>query len=167
MSMVGNYLMADEEIVGKVRRGECSIEDLIYGKDDEGPADEAMDVDKAWQAIHFALTGRAQPGDEPDLLDAVVFGGEPVGEEDMGYGPVRCLEAETVKRLAEALRAIEPQTLGERFDWEAMRACGVYPVADGADAENFRAYVLDCYRELRVFFERAAQRGKCLLLYLD
>ena len=39
----------------------------------------SFDVDKAWQALHFTLTGDAWEASGP--LGEVVLGGEPVGED--------------------------------------------------------------------------------------
>src|SRR5687768_10356646 len=45
---------------------------------------ESFDVDKAWQGIHFLLTGTDWEGEGP--LAFVLHGGAEI-EEDMGYGP--------------------------------------------------------------------------------
>jgi hypothetical protein len=44
------------------------------------------EVDKAWHAIHFSLTGDPFEGRIP--LNFLVTGGRSIGE-DLGYGPLR------------------------------------------------------------------------------
>src|SRR4051812_40770621 len=61
-----------------------------------------LDIDKAWHAIHFLLTGTAWEGEPP--LDFLAIGGTEIGE-DLGYGPARGLVSSQVRELATALEA--------------------------------------------------------------
>ena len=63
-----------------------------------------IDLDKAWHGIHFLLTGSAWEGDEP--LGYLIAAGQPVGDEDVGYGPARVLRPKEVAQLDAALAAI-------------------------------------------------------------
>ena len=56
----------------------------------------SFDVDKAWHAVHFTLTGDAWNVD--GALGQIVLGGEPFGEE-IGYCPARWLTHVVLHRL--------------------------------------------------------------------
>lgn len=53
---------------------------------DEGER-PSVDLDKAWHAIHYLLTGEAD--EVPGPLGFLVSGGAPVGAIEVGYGPAR------------------------------------------------------------------------------
>ena len=99
MSMIGYYYKANDFFVKRLQKG--SAEEILFEEDVEK---DLMCVDKAWHAIHFVLTGRVWdiPGD--NVLGQMVLGGEPVSEEDFGYGPARLLSKETTAQIAEALK---------------------------------------------------------------
>lgn len=126
-----------------------------------GPFAE-LDVDKAWHAIHFLLTGTAWQGDPP--LNFVVTGGTELGE-DLGYGPARSLTSGEVRSLAAALKAISPDSLLQRYDPAALTAAEIYPqIWDRPEEEDPRGYVSEYYDQLRSFVLDAAVEGEALLI---
>ena len=52
MSMIGYFYQADDATVQKLREG--SDAEFIFEEENE---DNMLDIDKAWHAIHFILTG--------------------------------------------------------------------------------------------------------------
>lgn len=127
------------------------------------PVDRHLDIGGAWQALHFLLTGDPWAGGRP--LANAVLGGEPIGDEDFGYGPVRCLEPTEVAAVATALEAISGEDLLSRFNPGAMNAAEVYP-GGWSDDDDWRAHLGERYLEVRNLFAHAASQGDAMVLYL-
>ena len=177
--MVMTARMLTREELSEALASPEALEGLLDPEDD----DEArqIDVDKAWHAIHWLLTGSAD--DTPPSRRAglfrrkavreaaagaealAVFGGDPVGE-DNGYGPARLLRPEQVAAVAEALRPLTPEVLGHRVDLAAMEAAELYPgIWDEEDV--FEEYLGPNYEVLRDFYLTAASEDAAVLLAIQ
>ena len=165
MSMIGEYLRVAPDELTKLQASKTSIVDYLYPEEeDEHPAERRHDVDKAWHAIHYLLNGSAWGG-EPPRFNAVL-GGEPIGDDDLGYGPVRFLTADEVRDVADALEDVPVFVLMESFDPEAMNGAEIYPESWGADDQAIES-IAGHYTALAEFFRTAAQAGDAMLLYLS
>jgi len=122
-----------------------------------------LDIDKAWHAIHFLLTGTAWQGDPP--LNFIVTGGVELGD-DLGYGPARALTSGEVRSLAAALETIPPARLLQRFDPAALTAAEIYPqIWDRSPEEDdTRGYVAEAYDQLWSFVLAAAVESEAMLV---
>ena len=125
----------------------------------------SFDVDKAWHAVHFTLTGDAWAQNGP--LGAVVLGGEPFGE-DVGYGPARWLAPEAVAAAARELAELAPADLASRLDFASMVEQDIYPQIWDRDpaAEQLIDYVVDGYTQIRDGFSKAAAMGHGFVISL-
>src|SRR5512135_1798793 len=106
MSMIGNFLRISTHKVAALRADPSGIQRVLYPQSDGDTMmsdDVHLDVDKAWNGIHFLLTGDAQHGTPP--LGFIV-GGKPLGDIDVGYGPARGFDAAEVRAIADALRPL-------------------------------------------------------------
>lgn len=122
-----------------------------------------LNLEEAWHAIHFLLTGSAWAGKAP--LNFVATGGHELGE-DRGYGPARSLTAGQVRKLAAALDRYPTAALLQRFDPAALTAADVYPgiwSRPGPERDP-RDYVGAHYDELRKFVMEAAMAGQALII---
>jgi hypothetical protein len=129
------------------------------------PSDKptAFDVDKAWQGIHFLLTGDWE-GDGP--LSFILHGGREIAE-DLGYGPAHGFTSSEVKEIDAALRNIEPAALYERADPAEFTRQEIYPqVWANEPKEQCIGYVTDYFKELKKFISGAAQSGRALIAYI-
>lgn len=151
--MIQYYFRADDAKVREIQEG---VSILHISSDD----DKMLDIDKAWHAIHFILTGEAWEFDEDNFLTQLVLGGKPVNDDDMGYGPARLLTKDIVAPLADALGQWEEDVFREKFDLKAMIENNVYPVMDDEDEEQFFEYVWFYFREVKKFFRQAADQGE-------
>ncbi|MCC6385947.1 MAG: DUF1877 family protein [Dehalococcoidia bacterium] len=120
-----------------------------------------LDIDKAWHGLHYLLTGSAD--EAPGPLGDAVMGGREIGP-DLGYGPMRALDAARVAQTSTALDALAPGALGSRFDPSAMEAAGVYP--GGWSEPGTRVWLLETFEDVRGFYREAASAGHAILLYL-
>lgn len=127
------------------------------------PIDRHLDIGGAWQAIHFLLTGHPWAGGPP--FANAVLGGEPLSDEDFGYGPVRFLEVEQVVAVAAALETVTAEELLSRFDPDALNAAEVYP-GGWTDDAAWRAHLAETYGGVRDLFANAASHGDGMLMYL-
>ncbi|HYQ04040.1 MAG TPA: YfbM family protein [Polyangiaceae bacterium] len=125
-----------------------------------------LDVDKAWHAIHFLLTGSAWEGESP--LNFIAAGGAEIGD-DVGYGPARCLDSSEVASLAAALQELPTNVLLKRFNPEALSAADIYPdIWDRPPEEDdSQGYVAEYYEVLRSFILDAASEHQALLVSIS
>jgi hypothetical protein len=159
MTVVGRIL--SEEQAAEVLRDPSTANDLAI---DEAEGDEATDdwlsLDKAWQGVHFLLTGTVDATPEP--LGQAVLGGQEVGEDD-GYGPPRLMDPATVAEVATALSGLTDDEVRARFDTRTMQAMDVYPQI--WDEDNvLEDYLMPFVQALRQFYARASHRGAAVLL---
>lgn len=164
MSMIMMFRRLSDVDLARLREEPELVADYLGedAPDGFGPVAD-LDVDKAWHAIHFLLTGTSWEGEPP--LNFVVSGGIELGE-DLGYGPARGLTSDEVKSIAAALKAIPPESLRQRFDAAALTSAEIYPqIWDRPQEEDdTQGYVSDYYDQLRTFVLDAAVEGEALLV---
>jgi len=160
--MIGNLRPATDSEIERLLANPSEITRFLYGA--EADSRERVVLNKAWHAIHFALTGSRLGGDEP--LNFLVSEGTPVGEVDVGFGPARVLTSQQVSQLAAALAPIEPAEVARRVDLTTFDQEVIYPgnwQRDGIGVD----YVISNYREMRDLIGRLAKRGEGLILYIN
>ena len=144
---------------GMAQRGdpEWAAEHIYEVAEDACPGQEladagrCMDVDKAWDGISF-------------LLRAAGGAPAPVSDEDLGYGPARCLKAGQVREAAGCLAVPPWERLAGHFDAARMRAEGACPAIWGNEADL--DYLRHNYHDLVAFFGFAAAAGDGVILWL-
>jgi len=168
MSMIGNFAAANDEQIAALLDEPDEITSFLDGAYDTGDGGRRrgglrhIDIDKAWHAIHFLLTGDAWAGPAP--LDFIIRGGDEVGDVDVGYGPARAFTSAQVRALAAALAPIDRATLLARWDADAFRAADIYGVDPAGSAEE-NAYVGSHFDDLKAFVAGLARDGLGLIVY--
>ena len=167
MSMIGNYRRITIDELALLRQHPETISIFLYSKTSAQLAhDRVLDIDKTWHTIHFLLTGQAWEGEPP--LYNVVFGGTPLGDQDVGYGPARFLLPAQVRETAVALAAIPFSSLQQRFDLNRLAAADIYPsIWEDTDRDDELLYLQPYYQALVQFFEQAAQNNDAILLFIN
>jgi hypothetical protein len=162
MGMIGNLRPAADTEIEWLLANPSGITRFLFGSEADGR--ERVSLDKAWHAIHFALTGSRLGGGEP--LNFLVAEGQPVGEVDVGYGPARVLTSSQVRAIADALGPITPEEVGHRVDLARLDDEVIYP---GNWQRNGRGvdYVVANYRDMRNLIVRLADQGLGLVLYIN
>ena len=162
MSMISILVFAsDEEIRQLLAQPESILEFIEQER-------TSTDLDKAWHGIHWLLTGSADSGEEPYCY--LMFGGEPVGDVDVGYGPARALTSQQVAAWSSALKEIPRDELAQRLDPKAMLEADIYPnIWDRSlsGEEDTLDYLLQAYGGLRDFVAAAQREQSGLLVYLS
>lgn len=167
MSLIGHvYLLPEARIDALLAEPGLvlGVIDAAYNEPGQG----FVDLDKAWQALHYLLTGVARDGEGP--LAFLLKGGTPVGDEDLGYGPARAFRAPEVAAIADALANESPRSLLPRFDLKKFEKLEIYP---GRWSEvNLRSdYDLGYYfgplEDLKRVTRRAKNEGLGMLLWIS
>jgi hypothetical protein len=162
MEMIGNLRPASDAEIQHLLASPSDVTRFLYGGDADGR--ERVVLNKAWHAIHFALTGSRLGGDEP--LNFLVSEGTPVGEVDVGYGPARVLSSGQVQALATALEALEPEEVAARVDLRQLDEEVIYPgnwQHNGLGVDS----VVGSYRDMRELVVRLADQGLGMVLYIN
>jgi hypothetical protein len=124
---------------------------------------EALDIDKAWHAIHFMLNGSSFEGDEP--LVHTILGGTPIGADE-GYGPARYLTNAQVKAVAKELSKQGRDELANRFDPAKLSEEDIYPSGTDWNGDEDKDYVLSYYQEVAAYYIDAANKDHGMILYI-
>jgi hypothetical protein len=179
MGMVLTARLVTPAEVAEARSSPEALDRLLHPDDDAELRE--VDVDKAWHAIHWLLTGspdetapasrrrglfrRSSGGPETGAERHAVLGGTPIGADD-GYGPARLLTPDQVAAVAAALEPLTPEALGHRVDLVAMEAADLYPGI--WDEENvYEEYLGPSYEVLRNLYLEAAAEGAAVLLAIQ
>ena len=136
------------------------IEELLYQDHGDSEPSNYLDLDKAWHGLHYLFTGEVYGGPRP--LSLAIVGGTDIGP-DVGYGPARYLTAEEVATVAEALAALTPDALAQRFDPQDMETKQIYPGSWVSEGNEAFEYLLYPFAQLQKFYADAASRGDAIL----
>ncbi len=164
--------LARVTVADTVRLGTGAGVDAVMGAAARAGSDRFVALGDTWPALHFLLSGDV-PVPKPQALalglkwydDAVanvLMGGEATGR-DAGFGPVRHLPPERVKRMAALLDGLAPATLMRRFDAQAMATESI-PTGQPDDEASVRARLTAAYDALRSFYLAAATAGDGVLI---
>ena len=127
-----------------------------------------LDLDKAWQPLHFLLTGTAWEGEEPGCY--LVRGGEELVEDDeLGYSSIRALTPHQVSRFDEFLGNLSHETLHRRFDHKRMVALDIYAKPrdpEKAGAHDEVVHLLEAFDALQSFVAVTVKEGDGVIVYL-
>ena len=121
------------------------------------------DVDKAWQAIHYLLTGTAEPTD--NSLGFLYSGGTTIENTDVGYGPPRAYMSAQVASIAKSLDKLDRDSLHQRYQPQEMDEQDVYPQIWARDGEAGFEYAWQHFEGLLSLLAEAHRRKQGLLVY--
>ena len=167
MSLIGHVYLLPEARVRALLQEPALVYAVVDGAYNE-PAAGFVDLDKAWQCLHYLLTGSARDGQAP--LNFLLKGGTPVGEEDLGgFGPARVFLPLEVAAVADALSSVTEQMLLGRFDLKKLEQLEIYP---GRWSEvNLRSdydlgYYFGPFRELKRVTARAKDERLGMIVWI-
>ncbi|OYW72652.1 MAG: hypothetical protein B7Z37_24175 [Verrucomicrobia bacterium 12-59-8] len=195
MSMIGNLARVPEHVRSSLHEDPSKIDALLYPDDaDKKPvkklgffsrlfglkqkprpisscaieplsAEDSVDIDKTWHALHFLFTGTNWKGDFPEGF--LVSCGKPVGDVDVGYGPARSFTSTEVKRISEFLMHVDRDVLRSRLDPEKIERLEIYWSGDNTHLEEDWAYLEGRLSDLTAFVAETAQKDLALLVYIS
>lgn len=132
---------------------------------EEPNEDDEFDIDKAWNGIHFLLTGTSLEGDMPA---ASLLLGQVIGNVEVGYGPAMSLNKSEVKEFYDYLSTLNHDDLKQKYNPAKMKELDIYPnifVPVKEDPEPLE-YLLYYFDELKKFMGKTVSEDKALILYL-
>ncbi|WP_340022115.1 YfbM family protein [Paenibacillus sp. FSL K6-1096] len=161
MAIRGHYFAAEDELVEQIAAGSIKLESLDVN------AYPGLDIDRSWEAIHYLLCGDISDGPAP--LGYVVPLHSDQGLEFGSYGAF-ALRAEQVAEALAAISGLDEAELRQRYDFQTMAEEEVYPLDPDSvsddDADEFFAYLLQFFTDIRQFYSTAAASGKGVIFYL-
>lgn len=160
MGMRAAYTLIDEGTLDRLVS--LSPEILVSTLEDlEQSGAPTTYLDKAWDGLHFLLTGvSAGAPREDDPLSEAVVGVHAFGGEDF----VGCTEHDELDTIIAALDAVDLDGLLDHADFTAFAAAGIYPNAWNDDPATLRAELSDAFAELHAVHRRAADAGQHLAI---
>lgn len=139
------------------------LEERVYSPDAERDF-SLTDVDKAWDAIIFLLTGQNIQNADHQLVQ-VLFSGQIIDEEqDLGYGPAHYLTPEQVKDINRQINLITEEELQQKYDSKKMNELDVYP--SRWDDEAFE-YVNHHFKGLQKIYSDADKNDQGIITFLS
>ncbi len=132
--------------------------------------DDKIDLDKSWHGLHFLFTETAHDGQPPSCF--LLKGGRQIGDIEVGYEPARFISTSEVAEFDGFLDAVDVQTLTQRYDPKRMNELEIYPeiwqgLREGEILPDLLVYLLENFRELRKFVNRAKVQSKNIILWLS
>ncbi len=128
------------------------------------PFNEDSDMQKMWHAVYFLLTGSADVGVGPATI---LLHGEPVSDEDVGYGPAMAISAEETRLLNIYLSALARKDFEARFNGPAMMAADIYPQVWDEDAVELKSELGDAFDKLKAYCAICASHGLGMISYIS
>ena len=160
MSMTGNYLPVSGDQLDDLLDGSLDINKLLLISGAFNP--EIVSIDKSWNGIEVLLASKAE--DETDPLAIAVIGGQPINDEDLGYGPAMFLTSDQVKDIADELDRIDDAAFEELFDSFDWSAADIYPQMSGS--EDDKQYLTYYFSRLRYVFRLARDNSSAMVQFL-
>lgn len=109
------------------------------------------DLDQAWHGIHYCLTKTDFAAEPP--LDFLTVGGDPSGDEEVGYGPARLFKSDVVREIHTLLSGLTAADLHENYYPEEMDDLNIYPSIWTRDGEDAFVYIAEYFETLKNFLE--------------
>ena len=121
-------------------------------------------LDKAWDGLHFLLTGRQRGRKKPWAL--AILGGKAVPDRHdvMSFGDMLLVTAPQAAEVAAALATLPVEELISRYDAAKMQSASIY--AMGTNADQDREYLAEYYGWLCKFYAKAAAENCGALFYV-
>lgn len=136
-----------------------------------------LELDKSWHLISYILTNSTEMENLPFLVNKVldednlpsinaILCGAPIGKESeySSYGYLRYLLPEEVKTVSAALSKFSNADIRARFDRGILTQPDIYAV-DWENAETEFEWMLDYLEQLVNYYQDAANKENCLLIY--
>lgn len=166
MGLAMSYLRLPQSLEGESDPGR--IARLVFGVAEwrrRQPADHMLDIGRAWQGLHYLITGDPWEGRQPGA--DVVCGGRLITEDgaaELGMDVIY-LAPGRVKSAADHLASTPFDRLAQRFDLGAMAGAGVqdarewmrHPPTDVRDR-----LLRPAYESVTRFFIDAAGNGQAV-----
>jgi hypothetical protein len=124
---------------------------------------DVLQLDKAWNGIHWLLALDQGPTDAPE--SRLIYGGTEIGE-DVAYGPGRYLTALEVRAAADGLAKFPRDVFVKRYNPGEMDDASVYPGGWADRPREGLDWLLEGYDRLVPYVRDAAAKGNALVTFV-
>ena len=166
MPIIGEFIRMDKEKIEKFQKGKSSLCDFLddmAGKTENN--ENFLNVDGAWHAIHFTLSGAVWDNTN-NPLSKIIISGTPVNNEDVGYGPAMLITNDEIHIINKALKTVTRDSFRKNFSLSNMLANEIYPVYhEGGDEDKFFDFVYSYLKKIKSFFKEAKRDKQDILFY--
>ena len=162
MGIRGTYIAIENSLLNQIINGEKNLLEI------DPTQCQPLEVDKAWQAIHYLLCKDTENGRPPMGYVAPIRDDNELDCE-LDFGAFY-INAQQVKEATDFLNALDDKALRNMYDFKSMRENRVYPL-DGneneEDTEFFYEYIYSYLIKLREYFNQTAEKGYAIILYFS
>jgi uncharacterized protein DUF1877 len=137
--------------------------------------DRSCYLDKAWDAIHYILTGTKMDGylwtgtrrdNNQDPLSMVIYSDQFFDEQQiLSIAPASYLTPDQVHDITARILELDSSGVRARYNPSHMQELGIYP-GFWSDNPNLFEYVDDSFKRLKEFYADAASKGHAVASYL-
>lgn len=99
-------------------------------------------------------------------MDFITLGGEPAGDIEIGSGPARLCDSETVKKIHTALSGINRETLSKNHQPSEMNKLDIHPNIWERDADEGFEYIAHYLENLKTFVSHCVKHKLGVVVYL-
>lgn len=140
--------------------------EIKINKEETYTTDCFLELDKAWDAVQFAITGSgiANMGEKSPLSRTLFSEQFLDAEQDLGYGPAHYLTEHQVKETNIELQKLDLIQLKESIDLNEMVQENVYP--GGWTDDGAKDYLFDYLDDLLKFYQSASNNNEAILTYM-
>ncbi|KJV06079.1 YfbM family protein, partial [Methylocucumis oryzae] len=114
--------------------------------------------------IHYCLNKTSYKAEPP--MDFITLGGQMAGKVEVGYGPARLIDSNTVKAIHERLAKLTVEDLRNNYDPRAMEKLNIYPKIWLRDSEEGFDYIAEYFNILKSFIAHCSQHQLGMVVYL-
>ncbi|WP_028776903.1 YfbM family protein [Shimazuella kribbensis] len=157
MGMIGYIKAISPELLQSILANTISLTEVVFNNDHL--AEESLDLDKAWNGIHYLLTGVPWGGDS--ILANTILGGNVL--EDSDFISVFYKTPSQVKKISAALSEFSEQELAIHYNPDKMNNLHIYPMTWSQD--DF-SHLLEYFRLLSKYYQSASEKKNAILIYI-
>ncbi len=162
MSMILCLKETPDTKIEELLKDPDSIENFLDEAEDSG----YLELDKAWHGIHFLLTNSDWQGEKP--LCYLLYGGKPIGDIDVGYGPANAITSKQVAEFDAALEKIDEAEFRSRFNPKLMMTNEIYPTIwdRPVEKDDTLGYLCEYFRNLKDYVKTTKQANNGMIIWM-
>lgn len=153
MGVTAWLIAVEPDMLKRIKKDPKTFKQYRDGLEDT--LSKQVDLHKAWDAIHFVLTGSMEWSQKTASI--AIFGADYLSES------ARSSNAKKVREIAKALESITLEVFAQRYDYDAMLDEGVHLALTEDDPAELLAEISEFYEGLRTFYLLASERGDCVI----
>ncbi|MEW4369006.1 YfbM family protein [Paenibacillus kandeliae] len=158
MGMIGCYMALDLIDIEKLAQGHLQPEDLDFDNE------RRLDIDKAWQGIHFWLCEELYDGAPPQGYIVPMRADQALLLEPYG---AFYLYPQQVQQAVDWLDTMNEEQLRLLYRFSDMVSDEIYPIFEGEDEQEFYNYLHEYLLEIQKFYKQVAAAEQGVVFYIS